>query len=138
MAQVDKLIKTIYRAFIIEDYPPVREALKSLLTQEPWLKVVGEATSAESALDRLPDERPDIVLVNYSLPGMNGIELIRRLNQSQPELRCLIVSAYHEHFYIASALDAGARGYVVKGGNPKAILRAIARVMAGEVVVEPV
>lgn len=136
MTQADEPTQTSYRVFIVDDHSLVRAALKRLLTQESSLEVTGEAASAESALDMLKAARVDIMLVDFSLPGMDGVELIRRLSQSHPGVHCLMVSAHQEQFYIDKALAAGARGYVVKGGDPDAIPRAITKVMHGEVVVE--
>jgi DNA-binding NarL/FixJ family response regulator len=74
-------------------------------------------------------------LVDFSLPGMNGTELIRQLVRAHPDTPCLMVSSHHERFHVDAALAAGARGYVLKG-EPDALLRAIAGVLRGEIVVE--
>jgi DNA-binding NarL/FixJ family response regulator len=124
-----------YRVFVVEDHPLVRRALKRLLSEDPSLEVVGEATSAEDALVVLSDMQSDIVLMNFSLPGMNGVELIRQLRRSYPEMRCLMVSSHHERYYVDAALAAGAHGYVLKD-DPEMLLRAVAGVLRGETVVE--
>jgi len=134
--QADEPNQMTYRVFIVDDHPLVRNALKRLLAQEPSLEVSGEAVSAEDALEQLQCVRPDITLVDFSLPGMDGVELIRRLSRSYPGLRCLMISVHHEQLYIDKALAAGASGYIVKGGDPDAILTAVIRVMQGGVVVE--
>lgn len=136
MTQVDEPTQTRYRVFIVEDHPLVRGALKQLLAQEPSLEVTGEAASAESALDMLEGGCPDVMLVDFSLPGMDGVELVRKLSQSHPGVRCLMVSAHHEQFYVDQALEAGASGYIVKGSDIAVIPLAITRVMHGEVVIE--
>lgn len=106
-----------------------------MLAYEPTLAVVGEAASAEDALAKLGDKAPDLCLIDFSLPGVNGAELIRRLSRTYPDTRRLMVSCYHEQFYIDAALTTGARGFVLKG-EPEVLLRAIAGVLRGEIVVE--
>lgn len=120
---------------IVEDHPLVRRVLKRLLNEEPSLAVVGDAGSAEDALVVLAGTSPDVVLVDFSLPGMNGAELIEQLQRTHPEARCLAVSSYDENYYVDSALAAGARGYVVKG-EPDVLLHAIAEVLKGHTVIE--
>lgn len=123
------------RLFIVDDHPLVRRSMRGLLDLEPDFEVVGEADSAERALELLAEPLPDLVLVDYSLPGMNGVELVQRLGASYPGLYCLVVSSHHERFYVDAALATGARGYVLKG-EPDALLRAVVGVLRGETVVE--
>lgn len=124
-----------HRVFIVEDHPRVRRALSDFLSGEPDLEVAGEAASAEEALVKLGNPAPDLCLIDFSLPGIDGAELIRRLSRTHPDMRCLMVSSHHEQFYIDTALAAGARGYVLKG-EPDALLRAITGALRGETVVE--
>jgi DNA-binding NarL/FixJ family response regulator len=120
-----------HRVFIVDDHPLIRSVLTQVLNQEPHLQVVGVAESAESALENLAESSPDLLLVDYSLPDMNGAELIKRLSHTQPELPCLILSSWHAPAFIKTALDAGASGYVVKG-DPDALVDAMNRVLVGE------
>ena len=112
----------------------MRHMLRQLVEEEPGLAFLGEAGSAELALDTLQSERPDLVLVDLSLPGMTGLELVRRLRQEYPVLRCLVVSGHVEELYVQAALNAGAGGYVAKD-YPEALVEAIHQVLSGEVVV---
>lgn len=123
------------RVFIVDDHPLVRRALGRLLGLEPGLRVVGEAASAEEALAQLGENLPDLLLVDFSLPGVDGAELVRRLGRTHPGVCCLVVSSHHEALYVQAALAAGARGYVTKG-DADGLTLAIRRVLAGEVVVQ--
>jgi DNA-binding NarL/FixJ family response regulator len=121
-----------YRIFIVEDHLILRKTLLKLLEREPGLAIAGEAGSASEALAHVFEVKPDLILVDISLPGTNGITLVEEMRKKQPDLRCLIVSGHEESVYIREALKAGARGYVMKG-DPNAILSAIRHVMNGEI-----
>lgn len=119
-----------YRVFIVDDHPLIRQVLTRMLAAESDLEVIGAVASAEEALKALEELSPDIALVDYSLPGMSGLDLIKLLRHDHPNVCCLMFSSCHERFYVDAALRAGARGYVVKG-EPEALLRAIAKVKEG-------
>ncbi len=123
------------RIFIVDDHPLIRRVLYQLLSLEPSLTVVGEAVSAEDALLQLDRGLPDLLLVDFSLPGMDGAQLIQKLREKHPLACCVVISSYYEAFYVKRALDAGAHGYVTKG-DPDVLIGAISRVLQGEIVVE--
>ena len=123
--------QTIY---IIDDNAFVREALAMMVEDEPDLEVCGVAETSAKALDALLDMTPDLILVDFSLPGMNGIEFIERLRILKPQQRMLMLSGHTEPAYAEQALTAGARGYILKG-EPSAIMEGIRHVLAGEVYV---
>ncbi|HMB94368.1 MAG TPA: response regulator transcription factor [Rhodothermales bacterium] len=125
--------QTIY---IIDDNVFVREALAMVVEDEPDLEVCGVAETASEALDALLDMTPDLVLVDFSLPGMNGIELIERLRILKPHQRMLMLSGHAESAYAEQALTAGAKGYLLKG-KPGGIMEGIRHVLAGGVYVSP-
>jgi DNA-binding NarL/FixJ family response regulator len=102
------------RVFVVEDHTLIRGMLTSLIGRTQGLELCGEASSAEAALPQLPDSQPEVVLIDLSLPGMDGIMLIRRLKEQSPELLTLAVSGHLESIYALRALRAGARGYVLK------------------------
>lgn len=122
------------RIFIVDDHPLIRRVLKQVLNLEPTLSVVGEAVSGEDTLRQLGGQRPDLFLIDFSLPGMDGAELVRKLTERVPDVPCLVVSSHHEPLYVKLALDAGACGYVLKG-DPDVLVSAIERVLKGEIVV---
>ena len=127
------------RIFIVDDHPLIRRVLKQVLNLEPALSVVGEAASGEDTLQHLEGlqldaQRPDLFLIDFSLPGMDGAELVRKLTERVPDVPCLVVSSHHEPLYVKLALDAGAHGYVIKG-DPDVLIGAIERVLKGEIVI---
>ncbi|MCI0394247.1 MAG: response regulator transcription factor [Chloroflexi bacterium] len=101
--------------FIVEDHEIMRRMLAKIIQYTSGLTLCGEAASAEAALKQIPDCQPQLVLIDVSLPGMDGIELIGILSQQNPDLLLLAVSGHDENVYAADALRAGARGYVMKG-----------------------
>ncbi len=121
--------------FIVDDHPLIRRVLARFLNAEPSLKVVGEAESAEEALTLLDGSAPELILVDFSLPGMDGAELVKRLCVSHPDTFFLMISSHNARRYVELSLAAGADGYVVKG-DPEVLLEAIARVLDGHTVVE--
>lgn len=100
--------------FVVEDHETVRDTVCQLLRRSPGLRLCGEAESAEAALAQFPDCCPEVVLVDLSLPGMDGLALIQHLHENQPEVVTLAVSAYLESIYALQTLEAGARGYIMK------------------------
>jgi DNA-binding NarL/FixJ family response regulator len=121
----------LHRVFIVDDHPLIRSVLTQILNLEANLEVVGTAASAEVALEAYDQTSPDLLLIDYSLPGMNGAELAKRVRHMHPELPCLILSSWRAQALIKTALDAGANGYVVKG-DPEALIDAINQVVDGE------
>lgn len=124
--------KHVHSIYVVEDHLILRKTLLKLLERESDFKVVGDAGSAAEALEQVVQVEPDLILVDISLPGTNGITLVEKLRKLLPDLRCLMVSGHEESVYVKEALRAGARGYVMKG-DPDSIIRAIRQVMDGEV-----
>lgn len=118
------------KIFIVEDHAVMREMLASFLEEEADFDVCGTARTAEEALDGLERAAIDLVLVDVSLPGMSGIDLVEQLQADRPELPCLMVSGHGESGYVERAFEVGARGYVMKG-NPYEITGAIDEVLTG-------
>lgn len=102
----------------------------SYLSSVAGLTVCGTAESGEEALETLPESGCDLALVDVSMPGMSGIELVRHLRAQSPEVKCLMLSGHLGEGYVTDALKAGARGYVGKG-DPAALLEAITEVLGG-------
>ncbi len=104
------------RIFIVEDHPVVRRGYVSFLSREPGIVICGEAESAQAALAKLPAAKPDVVVLDVSLPGeMSGIDLLRELKQLYPKLPVLVVSGNEEAVYGNLVVELGAWGYVMKG-----------------------
>lgn len=120
--------------YVVEDHPLMRDLLQAYLKSHGDYHVCGVAPSAEIAMDELEKLDPDLVIVDVSLPDMNGIDLVEELRARYPGLLCLMLSGHHDASYVERALLAGARGYIIKG-NPTELFDAIETVLAGEVYV---
>ena len=120
------------KIFIVEDHPAMRQMMREFIGAISGMEVCGVATTAEEGLVRLGDLEVDLVTVDISLPGMNGIDLVAQLQARWSGLLCIIISGHHEPGYIKRAFAEGARGYVAKG-NPMEIRTAIEQVLAGKI-----
>lgn len=102
------------RIFIVEDYAPLRAMLVELIERTEGLELCGESGSAEAALNRLAETQPELALIDVSLPGMNGIELVRALLQRWPGTHCVLLTGHSSRSYAGAARAAGAKAYVEK------------------------
>jgi DNA-binding NarL/FixJ family response regulator len=121
------------RVLIVDDHPVVREGLALLISTQPDLEVCGEADDVGSACRLLDEGRPDVVVVDISLPGGGGLELIKRIRAQRPSIRMLVSSIHEEGAYAERALRAGALGYVNKREATRTLLDAIRRVRDGHI-----
>ena len=119
---------------LVEDHATLASVLVRLLMTTKDLEITTVATTAESALQELPRRNFDLVLVDVSLPQMNGISLVGMIREQYPHLPCLMLSGHALAHYKNRALDAGARGYILKD-NAKGIIEGIRRVLRGEIYV---
>lgn len=117
---------------LVEDHPGFAKALLSMLAQNPSLRIVAVAESAEAALRYLRESPVDLALVDYSLPDMTGIALLEALRAEHPDLPCAMLSGHLSMQHAQRALDLGARGYMIKD-NPLGILSGIPRILKGEI-----
>ena len=125
------------RVALIDDHPIVRQGLRNLLQTEPSLTVVGEADDGIAGVELVLRARPDVLIVDLMMPGLNGLDLIRQVLRSQPKLRILVLSMQSADSYVVEALDCGAAGYVLKETGPSEIIHAIRAVVAGERYLSP-
>jgi DNA-binding NarL/FixJ family response regulator len=123
------------RVFVVDDHPLVREWLTSLLNQQHDLMVCGEADDAPQALNRIVVARPDVAVIDISLKTGSGLELIKQMKSSHPNVAIVVLSMHDESLYAERALRAGASGYVVKRDTPKKVVAAIRRVLDGQLYV---
>jgi len=128
---------SVTRLLLVDDHPLVREGLKARLSTLPALEVVGEAGSAEEACSQLALTAPDLVLMDVGMKDVNGIDLTRELLSRRPGLLVLILSMYDNPEYVNRAMQAGARGYVLKDAPASDIIDAIAAVTAGGTFLSP-
>lgn len=119
---------------VIEDHVVFGKALVRLLTDKANVKVVGVLRSAEEALEKLPSLNVDLILIDVSLPSMNGIQLVNEIHKQYPNIYCLMLSGHLTPFYVQRSLEAGARGYVLKDDIP-GVLEGVERVLEGEIYV---
>ena len=122
------------RVVVVEDHPLYRDAVVSLVRGLSGCEVAGSHPDAESALAAAPEERPDVVVLDLALPGMDGITALRRFQSMHPTPSVLVLTMSEDPPVLAAALRAGARGYVVKGSEPADIARALEGVARGQVV----
>lgn len=125
------------RIFLVEDHPIFCEGLARAVNREPDLMVCGSADSASAAFSAICSCKPDLVLVDLTLPGRSGLELIKDLRVAAPETVMLVLSMHDEALYAERALRAGARGYVMKHTDTSIVLEAIRHVLGGGIYVTP-
>jgi DNA-binding NarL/FixJ family response regulator len=116
---------------IVEDNRGTRESLKELLGRAQGLQCLGAYASGEEALRKIPDEHPDVVLMDINLPGMRGIECVARLKARAPKTQVLMLTTYDESDLIFESLRAGAHGYLLKNTTPVELIQAVEQVHAG-------
>jgi DNA-binding NarL/FixJ family response regulator len=123
------------RVLIVDDHPMTRAGLVHVINHQPELIVCGEAESAAQALDILDSSRPDLLLIDITLPGKSGLELIKDVKAMHPELLMLVVSMHDESLYADRVLRAGARGYITKHEGGEKLMEAIRHVLRGKIYV---
>lgn len=125
------------RIFIVDDHPIMRDGIAQLVNQQPDLEICGEASSAPEALEALEDLKPDLMVVDISLAGMDGIELIKIVKKRRSGLPMLVLSMHAEGLYAERAIRAGAKGYVMKHISPETLVEAMRRVLSGKMFLSP-
>jgi DNA-binding NarL/FixJ family response regulator len=122
---------------IVDDHEVVREGLRLSLSRAPNIRIVGEAPDGESAVAMAERRRPDVVIMDIRMPGMDGLEATKLLSQKAPEIAVLIFTAYSERSLLGRGLESGAKGYILKEAPHATLLRAIEKVAAGEGYIDP-
>lgn len=122
---------------IVDDYPVVLSGLQAMLQSHAEIEVVGVANSGRQAVDLALSLRPQVVLMNVSMPGIDGIEATQLIKKSAPEINVLIFSGLSSHDKVTPAINAGAIGYILKDASELELLRAIQQVSRGEACLHP-
>jgi DNA-binding NarL/FixJ family response regulator len=121
------------RILLVDDHPLVRQGIRSVVCQEPDLEVCGEADGANSALEVIPECRPDVAVVDLSLKEGTGLDLIKDIRLRFPKVLVLVLSMRDEAFYAERVLRAGARGYVVKEEGGRVVVDAVRKILKGQI-----
>jgi len=125
------------RILLADDHTVVRRGCAQILSKQPDMEVVGEANNGREAVDLAQQLQPDVVLMDVTMPSLNGIEGTRRIYDSCPRTKVLALSMHHDAVYVREILRAGARGYVVKDANDDALIEAVRAVARGEAYLSP-
>jgi DNA-binding NarL/FixJ family response regulator len=123
------------RILVVDDHPIVRQGLSQLINQEEDLTVCGAAKDASSALEAIAGSQPDLLIVDVSLEGPDGLDLLKTVRLRDPALPVLVLSMHDESLYAERALRAGARGYIMKQAATEGLLGAIRRILGGDIYV---
>lgn len=123
------------RVFLVDDHPIVITGFTLLINAQPDIEVCGTAISGEEAIEKAVSAKPELLITDITLPGRNGLELIKDLRAILPDLKILVVSMHDELLYAERALRAGARGYLMKEEGAEKVLAAIRHVLSGQVYV---
>ncbi len=119
------------KIFITDEYPVIRQGIKALFAEHPGFVVVGEAEDGAKAVEGVVELKPDVVIMEISMPALDGIEAARRIMRRLPGVKVIIFSMHNERQLSIKALQAGVRGYVLKESLPEELLNAVDSVMAG-------
>jgi DNA-binding NarL/FixJ family response regulator len=126
-----------FRILIADDHAVVRQGLKLLINSQPDMTVVGEAADGDAVLKQAATVQPDIVVMDLSMPGMNGLVATRALKEARPSVDIVALTRHDDETFLQEVLRAGASGYVLKQSNPTEFLQAIRAVAAGGVYLDP-
>ncbi len=128
--------RSVIRVLVADDHPAFAEGLVRLLSEEADLAPVGMAGNGEEALALARTSQPDVVVMDFVMPGMNGVEATRQLKAERPEVAVLVLSAYGHLPYVLAALEAGAGGYLIKNAPMRELISAIRALHSGEMVID--
>ena len=128
---------TAIRVLLVDDHGVVREGLRSLLAAHPGIEVVGEAADGSAAVDRAAELRPDVVVMDITMPGLNGARATGRVRTACPGVKVLALTAHEDKAYLRQMLEAGATGYVLKRAAAGELVQAVRAVAAGGVYLDP-
>jgi len=123
-------------AILVDDHAVVRAGFRMLLSTGDKIEVIGEASRGEQAIQLYQELKPDIVVMDLSMPGIGGLETIHRMIQRDSEALILVFSVHHEQVYVSRALNAGAKGYITKNSAPEILTEAIVAILRGDRYVE--
>ena len=130
-------MKSRYKIIIAEDHTILRAGLRALLSSRDDLEIVGEAGDGREAVRLVDKYVPDLVLIDLSMPKLNGIEAIKEIKSRHPEMKMIVLTVHKSEEYIAAALNAGASGYILKDASQNELILALEYVMDGKIFLSP-
>ncbi|HEU0146602.1 MAG TPA: response regulator transcription factor [Bradyrhizobium sp.] len=122
---------------LVDDHAVVREGYRSVLQKQPGLRVIAEASDGAEAYRLFKDVKPDLVIMDLTMPGIGGIESIRRIRQWDRGARILVFTMHENAAFAVQAIRAGARGYVTKTSPPEVLIEAVRNVLSGQIAISP-
>ena len=125
------------RITLSDDHPIMLAGLRNLIEAEPDFELVGEATNGAAALKLIREQKPDVAILDISMPEMNGIMVARKLAEELPQVKLMVLTLHEDRAYLRQALDVGVRGYVLKRSAAENLVQAIRAVMVGGLYVDP-
>jgi DNA-binding NarL/FixJ family response regulator len=125
------------RIFLADDHAVVREGLKALINAQPGMMVCGEAGDGRTACEQVEQLRPNVVVMDVSLPELGGAQATERLTRACPEVKVLALTVHEDKGYLRQLLEAGAAGYVLKRAAPTELIRALCTVARGDMYIDP-
>jgi two-component system, NarL family, response regulator NreC len=127
----------ILTIFVVDDHMVVREGLKTLINAQADMTVIGEAGNGAAALQQIQANQPDVVIMDISMPGVNGIKATEELHNAYPDVKVLVLSIHEDTSYLRQMLAVGASGYLIKHTIAEALIQAIRSVAAGGIYLDP-
>jgi DNA-binding NarL/FixJ family response regulator len=127
----------VIKLLLADDHTLVRQGLRQYLEMDGDIEVVGEASSGQEVLEQMESKHPDVVVLDLRMPGMDGLEVARRIQDDFPEVGVMMLSAYDYRQFVVEAVRAGARGYVLKSMDADQLVQAVHLVATGNMVFDP-
>jgi DNA-binding NarL/FixJ family response regulator len=127
----------VITVLLVDDHAIVRAGIERLLVATGDYEVVGTAADGEEAVERARELRPDVVVMDLSMPVLDGVRATRAIVAERPEVRVVVLTSFADRTRVAEAIDAGAAGYVLKDAEPEELLRAVQSVVRGEMPIDP-
>jgi two-component system response regulator NreC len=132
VSQVKHRVLDPIKVLIVDDHAILRDSMRALFGSYSDIKIIGEASDSEQALDKARELAPDVIVMDLSLPGMEGSEIIRRIVKHNPKTRVLVLTQYCDREHVTSSIKAGASGYIPKQASGSEVIAAIRTVHRGE------
>ena len=126
------------KIFLVDDHPVVRDGLVAILSTQPDFAVVGDAGDGQTAVSQIAALRPDVILLDLEMPGMDGVETLKLLRQQDPNTKAIVFTAFDTDERIVTAVQAGAQGYLLKGAPRQELFNAVRVVYSGGSLLQPI